>query len=53
VPAIVNAVEDSLADRDVAIERVPLTAASVWPPGGPQSAGYAISTLTAWITFQR
>jgi len=30
VPAIANAVEDALADRDVAIERVPLTAASVW-----------------------
>src|SRR2546426_1126989 len=30
VPAIGNAVEDALADRDVAIERVPLTAASVW-----------------------
>ncbi len=30
VPAIANAVEDALTDRDVAIERVPLTAASVW-----------------------
>ena len=30
VPAIANAVEDALADRDVAIERVPLTAARVW-----------------------
>ncbi|PYN46214.1 MAG: xanthine dehydrogenase [Candidatus Rokuibacteriota bacterium] len=30
VPAIANAVEDALADRGVAIERVPLTAASVW-----------------------
>jgi len=30
VPAIANAVEDALADHDVAIERVPLTAASVW-----------------------
>ena len=30
VPAIANAVEDALADRDVAIGRVPLTAASVW-----------------------
>src|SRR5206468_2934965 len=30
VPAVANAVEDALGDRGVAIERVPLTAASVW-----------------------
>jgi carbon-monoxide dehydrogenase large subunit len=30
VPAIANAVEDALADRDVEVTRVPLTAASLW-----------------------